>query len=335
LTSTDTARDGRRPRRYPLLIGLAVATASIGAGAASAQTPDPVPDAAEPVEETLAPAPASEEQPAPETAEEAPLAEESAGSEATSEDAEKARRGEDQLKLTLEEASPNKVFWSGKRKAKFTYEFAGSRSVDLLIDVVKSKSGADPLVRRYRLEDRQGGKTYELRWDGKRDNGDSVKKGNMYFRVSEAGGRRASRSNADGNRSFRVFPAIFPVDGPHDYWDGWGAGRGHQGQDVGARCGTPLRAAEPGKVTTKAFDGGGYGYYIVIAVKGSDRSEVYAHMIDQATVAQGSRVNTGERIGKVGSTGNSTGCHLHFEYRPDGVPSPKATDKLKLWDKWS
>jgi murein DD-endopeptidase MepM/ murein hydrolase activator NlpD len=335
LNATDSARE-HRPRRLSLLIGIAVATATIGAGGAWAQTPDPATDPAEPIEGLTDTAPddaatddgAAAADPADTATTEPAPAEEQGGGQ-------KAQRGAGRLTLTREEASPNKVFWDGSRKAKFEYKFSGGQAVELVIEVVKSKSGADQMVRRYRVEQRDGGKMYELTWDGRRANDDLVKKGTFYFRVSEAGGRRLKRTGADGNRQFRMFPAIFPVDGSHQYWDGFGAGRNHAGQDVGANCGTPLRAAEPGTVTTKAYNGGGYGYYVVIAVRGSNRSELYGHMRDKATVRQGEHVGTGERIGKVGDTGNASGCHLHFEYRPNDVPSAHVTDKLKAWDKYS
>lgn len=332
MNAIDTARE-RRPRRTPLLIGLAVATASIGAGGAWAQTPEEPAEPAETIEGlTTDPAPeadTTEAEPSGEPTEDATTAP-PADSEQAEQKANKRR-----LRLVREEASPNKVFWDGRRKAKFEYEFAGNKTLDLVIDVVKSKKGADQRVKRYNEKNRDGGKKYELRWDGKRDNGDSVKKGEFYFRVAEDGGRRLKRGGAKGDRSFKLFPAIFPIDGHHDYWDGFGAGRNHAGQDVGANCGTNLVAAEPGKVSTKAYNGGGYGYYVVIDIKGSNRQELYGHLKDKAKVRQGENVGTGERIGKVGATGNATGCHLHFEYRPHGNPSPKVTKKLKSWDKYS
>ncbi len=335
MNAIDSAREPRRPRRTPLLIGLTVALASVGAGGAWAQTPDPSAEPAAALDEFAAPAPAAggtdASEPAADPAGEAPAGD--AGE--PSAEKEKSARRAPKLELKLEEAKPKKVFWVGWRKAVFHYEVGGNKKVDLVIEVVKSKSGADQMVRRYREPNREGGKEYELKWDGKRSNGDSIKKGTFYFRVSEAGGRRLSRKNADGNRSFKVFPAIFPVDGRHDYWDGFGAGRNHAGQDVGASCGTPLRAAEPGTVSTKAYDGGGYGYYVVIDVKGSSRQELYSHLRAKATVRQGEHVETGQRIGKVGESGNAVGCHLHFEYRPNGSPSPKVTSKLRGWDKYS
>lgn len=337
MNPTHTARDRRRSRRTALLIGTAVAAASIGAGGAWAQTPAETADEPTDAIEGLTEDPSAAE----ETPAEGPAttADETEAADQQPTDAEepgeaKARRGP-RLRLVHEEVTPNKVFYAGRRKAEFEYEFAGNKTVELLIEVVKSKGGPDPLIRRYRFENRTGGKKYHLKWDGKRKNGDHVKAGKFYFRVSEAGGQRLKRGGANGDRRFKLFPAIFPVDGGHQYWDGFGAGRGHQGQDVGANCGTPLRAAEPGKVTTKAYGGGGYGYYVVIDVKGKNLDELYAHLKDKATVRQGERVQTGERIGKVGATGNATGCHLHFEYRPNGSPSPKATKKLRAWDKYS
>lgn len=333
MTRTDIARELPRPRRTLPLIGSIAAAACIGAGAASAQTAEPGDPATAPVEDVVTEA-AVPETPS-EGAEGAPAAD--GGAEpATEEDSEQLlARGGGRLELLKEEASPNKVFWDGLRDAKFAYEFRGTQTADLLVEVVKKKAGDDKLVRRYREDNRDQNKLYEVRWNGRRPNGDLVKKGNFYFRVAEVGGRRLKRTNAKGDRSFRMFPAIFPVQGPHDYWDGWGAGRNHAGQDIGARCGTPMVAAEPGKVSVKAYDGAGYGYYVVIDVRGSDRQDLYGHLDNAARVGQGDAVRTGERIGQVGESGNAQGCHLHFEYRRNGSPSSVVTKKLRSWDKYS
>ncbi|MGI9019889.1 MAG: M23 family metallopeptidase [Solirubrobacterales bacterium] len=333
MTRTDTAREQRRPRRTLPLIGSIAAAVCIGAGAASAQTPEPGDATAAPVEEVVSEAAVPE--PPAEGAAPAPTdggAEAAAGDDS---DQLKARRGGGRLELLKEEASPNKIFWDGLRDAKFAYEFRGAQTADLLVEVVKKKAGDDKLVRRYREDNRDQNKPYEVRWNGRRPNGDLVKRGTFYFRVAEQGGRRLKRTNAKGDRSFKMYPAIFPVQGPHDYWDGWGAGRNHAGQDVGARCGTPMVAAEPGKVSVKAYDGAGYGYYVVIDVRGSDRQDLYGHLDNAARVGQGEHVKTGERIGQVGESGNAQGCHLHFEYRPNGSPSSAVTKKLRSWDKYS
>jgi murein DD-endopeptidase MepM/ murein hydrolase activator NlpD len=131
----------------------------------------------------------------------------------------------------------------------------------------------------------------------------------------------------------------FPVRGKHQYWDGFGAGRGHTGQDIGAKCGTRVEVAQKGRVVEKANNRGGYGNYAVINVKGDNTANLYAHLKDKARAREGERVDAGELFGNVGQTGNATGCHLHFEYwkgsYPGGHPSRKVTRVLKRWDRQS
>jgi murein DD-endopeptidase MepM/ murein hydrolase activator NlpD len=127
----------------------------------------------------------------------------------------------------------------------------------------------------------------------------------------------------------------FPVRGKHQYWDGFGAGRGHTGQDIGAKCGTRIEVAQTGRVAEKANDGGGYGNYALVKVKGDNTANLYAHMKDKAKAREGERVQEGDFFGKVGQTGNATGCHLHFEYRKGDRPSRIVTRVLKKWDRHS
>ena len=95
----------------------------------------------------------------------------------------------------------------------------------------------------------------------------------------------------------------------------WGAF--HQGIDVAAPSGTPLMAVRAGVVVTAGFDGG-YGNKVVVD-HGDGMRSVYAH--NRANVvAVGQSVVKGEVIAYVGSTGNSTGPHVHFEIHVHGVP---------------
>jgi len=91
----------------------------------------------------------------------------------------------------------------------------------------------------------------------------------------------------------------------------------HTGIDIGAGYGTAVLAAVDGVVTTAAYDAGGYGNYIIID-HGNGNKTLYAHM-SQMSAAVGQTVTQGQTIGFVGSTGMSTGPHLHFEVYVGGT----------------
>jgi len=91
----------------------------------------------------------------------------------------------------------------------------------------------------------------------------------------------------------------------------------HAGVDMGARTGTPILAAASGRVAEVAYLSG-YGNTVIIT-HGSGISTLYAHM-SRFGVGKGDQVAKGDTIGFVGSTGRSTGPHLHFEVRVDGAP---------------
>jgi hypothetical protein len=84
----------------------------------------------------------------------------------------------------------------------------------------------------------------------------------------------------------------------------------HTGIDIGAGYGTAILAAADGVVTTAAYNAGGYGNYIIID-HGNGNKTLYAHM-SQMSAGVGQTVKQGQTIGFVGSTGLSTGPHLHF-----------------------
>lgn len=95
----------------------------------------------------------------------------------------------------------------------------------------------------------------------------------------------------------------------------------HDGMDIGADYNTPVHASASGKVI---FCGqkGGYGNAILIdngLVNGKNVSTLYGHL-NSFSVNNGQVINAGQNIGLVGSTGQSTGPHLHFEIRENGVP---------------
>lgn len=95
---------------------------------------------------------------------------------------------------------------------------------------------------------------------------------------------------------------------------------GYNGIDIGAPRGTPVMAAASGQVIVSRLSGwnGGYGEYLVIA-HGNGTQTLYSHL-DTNVAYEGSYVVSGQIIGYVGSTGRSTGPHLHFEVR--GAQNP-------------
>jgi murein DD-endopeptidase MepM/ murein hydrolase activator NlpD len=101
-----------------------------------------------------------------------------------------------------------------------------------------------------------------------------------------------------------------------------GDNRGHKGIDIAAPYGTNIYAAESGTIQRIGNRGDGYGIAIFIKHDNGNIT-VYAHMSRAADFAVGDRVVQGQLIGFVGSTGNSTGNHLHFEVRTsNGYENP-------------
>lgn len=100
----------------------------------------------------------------------------------------------------------------------------------------------------------------------------------------------------------------------------WRWGRMHNGIDIADSgvYGQPIIAAASGTVTFSGGDGSGYGYHVIID-HGNGYETLYGHCCELA-VSSGQHVSQGDVIGYVGSTGNSTGPHLHFEIRAGGDP---------------
>lgn len=101
--------------------------------------------------------------------------------------------------------------------------------------------------------------------------------------------------------------------------DWWGASRGHTGVDLAAGGGTPIYAASSGTVTMAGWYNPCYANMVEITHGGGVATR-YAHMRYTPAVSYGQWVNTGQIIGYVGTTGCSTGNHLHFEVYTWGYP---------------
>ncbi|MBR6728962.1 MAG: M23 family metallopeptidase, partial [Clostridia bacterium] len=95
-------------------------------------------------------------------------------------------------------------------------------------------------------------------------------------------------------------------------------GRKHQGIDLAAATGTEIYAADNGTVIYSKYNDGGYGYMLQID-HGNGIVTYYAHC-NELLVPEGTVVGKGDLVARVGNTGRSTGAHLHFEVRENGVP---------------
>ena len=115
----------------------------------------------------------------------------------------------------------------------------------------------------------------------------------------------------------------YPVDAPVSSEFGFRWGRPHQGIDFAANCGAPVYAAAGGDVILTAPEAasGGYGNMMVIdhgIQRGVDLTTTYNHLT--SWVVTSGHVSRGQLVAIAGTTGDSTGCHLHFETRQDGTP---------------
>ncbi len=144
-------------------------------------------------------------------------------------------------------------------------------------------------------------------------------------RAAQLAGQLLPPAAVEGGPGTFSWPASGPITDPfgmrmHPITHQWLM---HNGLDIGAPMGATITASASGKVIYAGWEGG-YGNTIIIDHGGST-STLYGHC-SQLFVSDGQDVQGGQAIGAVGSTGNSTGPHLHFEIRINGVavdPSPR------------
>jgi murein DD-endopeptidase MepM/ murein hydrolase activator NlpD len=136
-----------------------------------------------------------------------------------------------------------------------------------------------------------------------------------------------------------------PVLGPIDYGEfaaRFGGGRGHPGQDMFAKKGTPLIAVRSGTIadggTVNGRYSGGRGNYLYLWAPQDKRTYVYEHLQYPSPLHVGDSVVAGEYVGRMGCTGSCDGVHLHFEVRlglDDFGRDPKPIDPLPLLKTWA
>ena len=247
------------------------------------------------------------------------------------------------------EVQGNRVFYGAERMAQVSYLVRGSQPANIAVELIRLSDGV--AITRWEPGLVQAGTPQTITWDGTAG-GKVQRDGRYFFRVfaTSASGATASSAGAPSTSppiapapgSFLFQRHRFPIRGAHDYGTGaaaFGGGRGHQGQDTFAKCGTPLVAARGGVVKFKQYHSAA-GNYIVIDGDHEGYDYSYMHLRDASLVDEGDHVYTGQPIGFVGNTGRASGCHLHFEVwkAPGWYSGGSAIDPLPLlqaWDKTS
>jgi len=246
------------------------------------------------------------------------------------------------------EVQGNRVFYGAERMAQVSYLVRGTQPANVAVELIRVSDGV--AITRWEPGNVPPETPQTIKWDGTAG-GKVQRDGRYFFRVfaTSATGATASSAQAPPAPAAKSAPGsflfqrhIFPIRGAHSFGTGaaaFGGGRGHQGQDTFAKCGTPLVAARGGVVKYSGYQSAA-GNYVVIDADGDDRDQSYMHLRDPASVRKGDRVYTGQQFGVVGSTGSSTACHLHFEmwsapgWYDGGAPSdPLAL--LQAWDVYS
>jgi murein DD-endopeptidase MepM/ murein hydrolase activator NlpD len=242
------------------------------------------------------------------------------------------------------ELSGQKVYFAAERRATLDYMVRTSEPATVTVELVRLDDGAS--IRRWDAGLVEPNTPQSVTWNGVAG-GKVQPEGRYEFRVQAqtASGVQASSAQAGADAApgrFTFLGHKFPVRGKHGYGEfaaQFGGGRGHQGQDVFATCGTPLVAARGGVVKIKQYHSRA-GHYIVIDGEQTGVDYAYMHLRDASLVNKGDRVYTGQLIGYVGDTGRAFGCHLHFEmwsapgWYTGGAPFDPKPDLL-AWDQYS
>jgi len=223
------------------------------------------------------------------------------------------------------------------------------RSDTVRVTLAIRRAGSSETIRRIDLGERATGTRHTVRVTGV-EGGDPLPQGPIELRIyatDSAGEKLRSSARASSAAELAFYWHRFPLIGSYSYGGEdarFGAGRrghSHQGQDLTAPEGTSVVAPRGGVIQQVAYQAGGAGNYVILDGEGEDRDYAFMHLQEGSTVVRtGQRVRTGQLLGRVGSTGGSSGPHLHFEIWEnggwyEGGRPVDPYDHLKRWDSWS
>jgi murein DD-endopeptidase MepM/ murein hydrolase activator NlpD len=233
------------------------------------------------------------------------------------------------VEITQHSVAPLKAYFAGP-EVRIGFRFRGLAPRDVRVDIARRGH----VVKHFVLRGADPARRQRIVWNGLTTRGRPAPDGRYVVRAA-LGTRAIGRFTFHGHK--------YPIRGAHHARGGIGyfgaprnGGRVHEGFDVDSPCGTPLVAARGGRVVYSAYDSVLYGNRVIIRGARSQRDYWYSHLAQPSRFRKGDRVRTGERIGRIGATGNArtVGCHLHFEIRARGRPIDPAPH-LHAWDRWS
>lgn len=230
----------------------------------------------------------------------------------------RARAGAPQL-VSFSVARPRLYLHGAPASVRFRIEGRSPlRDVRLYLT---PRAGRTPAATM-RLGAQPRGRTLSVRLTGVVE-GRALAQGAYTVRIAARDSRKRGlrvRAGTSSTHELAFLHHRFPIVGSFSYggagsrFESHRPGHRHQGQDLAAAAGTPLVAPRAGTIEAVQYQARGAGHYVVLDSGDEDRDYVFMHLRSGSIVVrEGQSVRTGQRLGEVGSTGASSGPHLHFE----------------------
>jgi hypothetical protein len=210
----------------------------------------------------------------------------------------------------------------GTREERLDPYIASTKFFNAMTTKVPHRESLEPTIVAHRTQVNADPYHYERYWDG----AVQIVEGLTGIRTGlDSGDGSASGGACEGlvpgavSAEGWASPGAPPVSSPYGIrvHPIYGTQRLHAGTDLAPVCDAPIWAAQDGVVVGRGFDRGGNGYIKID--HGGGVATRYLHMYDSGMLVQtGDKVKAGDQIARVGSSGESTGCHLHFEVQVNG-----------------
>lgn len=243
--------------------------------------------------------------------------------------------GDPSIKLEAGASTPRKVYLGAKELVRYSLRLGGTDNAKVNVALTRLATGE--VAASWTLP-APNGQIVSVDWDGL-SNGLPAPPGRYAFTIGIntdfAAASSLKRSSVVESRdAFDLRSFMFPVRGRVSFGAGLGDGRGHQGHDLMARCGTKLVAARGGIVVQSRYQSAAGNFIVIRPDAPGIGDQVYMHMPRKSPFRKGDRVYTGQQIGAVGTTGRSSACHLHFEQWTGEVWRSRPVemmDELRTW----